>query len=106
MPPPLPPRKSEEKVAKKPVQKSGEDKPQKVSVQAGKGSNKTGKSTGNKDKVIDEQKVVADLAKKQESESELEETLKGKWLCSHWKKGAFDLVRLSVRAAKLNLGDI
>ncbi|XP_060552512.1 katanin-interacting protein-like isoform X2 [Ruditapes philippinarum] len=76
LPPPLPPRKSEEKVAKKPVQKSSEDKSQKASVQASKGSNKTGKSTGNKDNVIDEKKVVADLAKKQESESELEETLK------------------------------
>ncbi|XP_045212183.2 katanin-interacting protein-like isoform X2 [Mercenaria mercenaria] len=77
LPPPLPPRKSEEKVTKKlAVQKSSEDKSQKISSQAAKG-NKTGKDTGNRDKVIDEQKVVADLARKQESESELEETLKG-----------------------------
>lgn len=75
--PPLPPRKSEEKVIKKPVtQQPVENKPQKgKNTQASKGNVKTGKETGSK--VINEQKVVADLAKKQDHDNEMEETLKG-----------------------------
>ncbi|KAL4239443.1 hypothetical protein ACF0H5_000258 [Mactra antiquata] len=70
--PPIPSRKSEEKINRKAaVQKTIDSKSPKTDSSV---TSKQSKSS--KDKVIDEQKVVADLDKKQESETEMEDTLK------------------------------